>query len=54
MNFFDWLDIIAFVGLTLIGISVYLLIGWMGMVGYVGALLIVFSAFAARSRAGDL
>lgn len=54
MNFFDWLDIIAFVGITLIGVSVYLMAGWMGMVGYAGALLIVFSAFAARSRAGDL
>jgi len=49
----DWKDLIAFVGICLIGVSVYLLAGWVGMIGYAGALLATAAVFFAGSQAGD-
>lgn len=50
----DYVDLIAFIGLVLVGVSTYMLAGWMGMVGYGGALLAIGAAFVAYRRAGDL
>lgn len=49
---FDWLDLITLSGLLLLGWSVWALAGWSGLIGYVGALLVMISGVMAYRRAG--
>lgn len=43
----DLPEIFASIGIGLLGYALYLLLSWPGVVGYCGALLIVFALFLA-------
>jgi len=49
MDLFDWLVII---GVLLIGLAVWLAVGWPGLVGYAGGLLVVVGLVGAWLRKG--
>ena len=48
---FDLIDLIAYVGLGLIAASCWLLGGWYGVIGFVGALMLTVAAVIAYKRA---
>lgn len=43
----DLPEILATIGIALLGYALYMLLSWPGVVGYCGALLIVFGLFLA-------
>ncbi len=43
----DLPEILASVGIGLLGYAIYLLLSWPGVVGYCGMLLIIFGLFLA-------
>jgi hypothetical protein len=46
----DYVDVLAFVGVLLVGAAVWSIAAWPGLLGYVGALLIVVAGALAWRR----
>lgn len=46
----DWPDRLALLGLVLICASVYLVVGWPGVLGFVGGVCLLLGAFMAGTK----
>ena len=49
----DWEDVLTMVGVVCLAVAVWLAMGWPGLLGFVGAVLIVVGVVAARQERVD-
>lgn len=48
----DWEDVLTVVGVVCLAVAMWLSLGWPGLLGFVGAVLIVVGVVAARQERG--